>query len=110
MPTYLDTVRPGSTSVVSEIDPGVIEIDRERLGVATGERLQVRVEDARLGLRRLADDSRDLVVGDAFGGVSVPWHLTTREALADVGRTLRPGRPQAVHRANGGEGSSCRGR
>jgi spermidine synthase len=47
------------------------------------------VEDARLGLRRLEPQSRDLVVGDAFGGVSVPWHLTTREALADVHRVVR---------------------
>ncbi|WP_199742203.1 fused MFS/spermidine synthase [Streptomyces triticirhizae] len=103
VPTYLDAVRPGSTSVVSEIDPGVIEIDRERLGVATGERLQVRVEDARLGLRRIADDSRDLVVGDAFGGVSVPWHLTTREALADIGRVLRPGGLYTVNMIDHGE-------
>lgn len=28
------------------------------------------------------------MVGDAFGGVSVPWHLTTREALGSVRRTL----------------------
>ncbi len=27
---------------------------------------------------------------DAFGGVSVPWHLTTRELVADVRRVLRP--------------------
>ena len=56
----------------------------------TGPDLEVRVEDARLGLLRLATDSRDLVVGDAFGGVSVPWHLTTREALAEVHRVVRP--------------------
>ena len=41
----------------------------------------VRVEDGRLGLRRLAG-SQDLVVGDAFGGISVPWHLTTRRRSA----------------------------
>jgi spermidine synthase len=28
---------------------------------------------------------------DAFGGVAVPWHLTTREIVADVHRVLRPG-------------------
>jgi spermidine synthase len=32
--------------------------------------------------------SHDLVVGDAFGGVSVPWHLTTSQALGDVRRAL----------------------
>ena len=86
LPRYLEHVRPGTSSLVSEIDPGVVKIDTEQLELETGEGIEVRVEDARLGLGRLADDSRDLVVGDAFGGVSVPWHLTTREAVREVAR------------------------
>ena len=39
----------------------------------------------------LPDASADLVVGDAFGSLSVPWHLATREFLTDVRRVLRPG-------------------
>jgi spermidine synthase len=88
VPRYLAEVRPGTRSVVSEIDGGVAAADVERLGPADQDGIEVRVEDARLGLGRLADDSRDLVVGDAFGGVSVPWHLTTREALEEVRRVL----------------------
>jgi spermidine synthase len=88
LPRYLDRVRPGTESVVSEIDGDVVRIDRQRLGLATGGGIEVRVEDGRLGLERLANGSRDLVVGDAFGGVSVPWHLTTREAMAEVRRVL----------------------
>ena len=88
VPRYLDVVRPGTTSLVSEIDPGVVSVDTERLGVETGESLEVRVEDGRLGLERLRDAAYDLVVGDAFGGVTVPWHLTTREAVAEVRRVL----------------------
>ncbi|MFI9464155.1 fused MFS/spermidine synthase [Streptomyces xiamenensis] len=103
MPVYLEEVRPGSDSVVSEIDPGVVEVDRRWLGVETGERLEVRVEDGRLGLRRIEDGSRDLVVGDAFGGVSVPWHLTTREAVADIERVLRPGGVYTVNMIDYGE-------
>ena len=90
MPRYLADVRPGTHSVVSEIDGGVVEVDRERSELRTGPLLDVRVEDGRLGLRRLADDSRDLVVGDAFGGVSVPWHLTTREAMTTYGGCCGP--------------------
>lgn len=108
VPTYLEAVRPGSTSVVSEIDAGVIDVDRERLGVETSEDLQVRVEDGRLGLRRIATDSRDLVVGDAFGGVSVPWHLTTREAVADIRRVLRPGGSYVVNMIDYGEAAFVR--
>jgi len=91
VPRYLAETRPGTTSVVSEIDPGVVAVDEDLLGFRPDERVQVRVEDGRLGLRRLPADSQDLVVGDAFGGVSVPWHLTTREAVADVDRVLAPG-------------------
>ncbi len=88
LPRYLDVVRPGTESLVSEIDGGVVRLDREELGLVTGDGIDVRVEDGRLGLARLDDDSRDLVVGDAFGGISVPWHLTTTEALDEVRRVL----------------------
>jgi spermidine synthase len=88
VPRYLAEARPGTTSVVSEIDPGVVEVDTERLGLRAGAGIDVRVEDGRLGLRRLPTGSQDLVVGDAFGGVSVPWHLTTREAVTEVRRVL----------------------
>ncbi|MFJ7329808.1 fused MFS/spermidine synthase [Streptomyces cyaneofuscatus] len=88
-PRYLAAARPGTRSLVSEIDGGVVRIDREQLDLGASSGIDVRVEDARLGLKRLETDSRDLVVGDAFGGVSVPWHLTTTEALRDVHRALK---------------------
>src|SRR5215207_6289983 len=87
-PTYLEQVRRGTSSLVSEIDPGVVKIDREQLGVKTGNGIEVLFEDGRLRLGQLAGDSQDLVIGDAFGGVSVPWHLTTREAVGEVKRVL----------------------
>lgn len=88
-PRYLAAARPGTRSLVSEIDGGVVRIDREQLDLRASTGIDVRVEDGRLGLKRLETDSRDLVVGDAFGGVSVPWHLTTSEALGDVHRALK---------------------
>jgi spermidine synthase len=87
-PRYLHQQRPGTDNVVSEIDPGVVQVDEQRLGLDPGDGVTVRVEDGRRGLARLAADSRDLVVGDAFGGVSVPWHLTTREAIGEIERVL----------------------
>ncbi|MFE6282663.1 fused MFS/spermidine synthase [Streptomyces sp. NPDC057877] len=90
-PRYLAATRPGTRSLVSEIDDGVVRVNRERLGLGSQAGIDVRVEDGRLGLRRLDADSRDLVVGDAFGGVSVPWHLTTVEALTDIRRVLHDG-------------------
>lgn len=87
-PRYLGHVRPGTDNVVSEIDGGVVRLDEQRLGLDEQDGVEVRVEDGRRGLARLPDDSRDLVVGDAFGGMSVPWHLTTREAVRQVRRIL----------------------
>ena len=89
LPRYIEAVRPSSTSLVSEIDGGVVQVNRDLLGYEPDDAVAVRVEDGRTGLERLTDDSRDLVVGDAFGGVSVPWHLTTREAVGEVARVLR---------------------
>jgi spermidine synthase len=53
--------------------------------------VDVLVEDARLSLRTLESGSAHVVVGDAFSGPSVPWHLTTVEYLAEIDRVLRPG-------------------
>lgn len=88
LPRYLAATRPGTRSLVSEIDGGLVRINRDQLGLGPAAGIDVRVEDGRLGLRRLDAGSRDLVVGDAFGGVSVPWHLTTLEAMTDIRRVL----------------------
>jgi SAM-dependent methyltransferase len=89
-PRYLAATRPGTRSRVLEIDPAVRDLARDELGLRTSTALQVRIGDARLGIRDEADNSRDLVVGDAFGSLSVPWHLTTREFVEEIDRVLRP--------------------
>ena len=91
MPRYLSATYPGSRHLVLEIDPDLVKLAKERLGLVTGPRLRVEVGDARLLMRRLPAGSYDLVLGDAFGDLAVPWHLTTREFLAEVHRLLRPG-------------------
>jgi spermidine synthase len=88
LPRYLAEVRPGTDSLVLEVDPGVVAIDREQLDLETSDRLRVRVTDGRVGLADEPAGRRDLVVGDAFGGLSVPWQLTTREAVELIDRAL----------------------
>jgi spermidine synthase len=100
MPRYLSAVRPGSFNRVYEIDGGVVDIDVERLGAKLGDGvdgIDVRVRDGRLGIRSEDTDRYDLVIGDAFGGVAVPWHLTTREIVADIRRILADGGVYAVN-------------
>jgi spermidine synthase len=88
LPRYLAEVRPGTRSLVVEVDPGVVAIDRAQMALETSDELRVRVADGRVGLADEAPGRRDLVVGDAFGGLSVPWQLTTREALELVDTAL----------------------
>lgn len=91
MPQYLDATRPGSSHVVLEIDGLLFDVARDELGLVPGPNLSVVTGDARLALADLADDSFDLIIGDAFSGLAVPWHLTTTEFVAELDRVLRPG-------------------
>lgn len=91
LPRYLEATRPGSRSEVAEIDPGLVALAREQLGLRTDRRtLHVRVADARTVLERRRASSADLVVLDVFHRAAVPEHLTTREFVADAKAALRP--------------------
>ncbi|MBM4407885.1 MAG: spermidine synthase [Chloroflexi bacterium] len=89
-PRYLGALAPGSHHRVLELDPAIVDVGRDELGLVLDERLAVRLGDARLSIEDEPTDAYDIVAGDAFGGLSVPWHLTTSEFLAEVDRVLRP--------------------
>ena len=91
LPRYVATTRPGSRARVLEVDGPLVELARRRLGLQTGPALRVRVGDARVTLRDEPTDSADLIVGDAFGARTLPWHLATAEFAREIGRVLRPG-------------------
>jgi hypothetical protein len=90
LPRHLESAYPGSTHTVLELDPVVLAMARSQLGFAPTEHTAVIVGDARLSVGDLPSDGYDLVIGDAFGGLSVPWHLTTREFLARIDGLMRP--------------------
>jgi MFS family permease len=89
MPRWLAATRRGSSSTVLEVDAGVVELGRRELGVAEIPGVEVQIGDARSLLAAMPAASADIVVGDAFGARSVPWHLATAEFAADVHRVLR---------------------
>ncbi|MFY1704507.1 MULTISPECIES: fused MFS/spermidine synthase [Micromonospora] len=91
IPRYLTATRPGTDNLVFEIDGGLVDLSRAELDLRTGPQFRVRVGDARMLLTAEPSASRDLVVGDAFGHLVVPWHLATREMAAEIRRVLRPG-------------------
>ncbi|MEV0717178.1 fused MFS/spermidine synthase [Asanoa sp. NPDC050611] len=90
MPRYVTATRPGSGNEVYELDGALVELDERELGVRQGPDLTTKVGDARILLGRRATASADLVIGDAFGHLVVPWHLATREMAADIRRVVRP--------------------
>lgn len=102
LPRYLQAVRPGGTDRVVEIDGELVEIAEDRLGLEEGDGLTVDVGDGRLALADQPDASADLVIGDAFGSQSVPWHLTTVEVMEDIRRVLRPDGAYAMNVIDGG--------
>ncbi|HUC00708.1 MAG TPA: fused MFS/spermidine synthase [Solirubrobacterales bacterium] len=91
LPRWLLATRPGSEAEVLEVDGDLVEFDEERLGLQTSADLRATVGDARMTMRNVPTDSADVVVGDAFSGFTVPWHLTTREWLEEMQRVLKPG-------------------
>jgi spermidine synthase len=97
LPRYVGATRPGSKNLVLELDGALVALDGAELGVQRGPELEIRIGDGRVGLARVPAASRDLVIGDAFGYLVVPWHLATRELVADVRRTLRPGGVYALN-------------
>jgi spermidine synthase len=88
LPGYLEHTRAGSGNIVLEIDAELVEIGRTKL--ALSDETEVIVADARISIRDLPDDHAEVVVGDAYSGASVPWHLTTVEFTEEVRRILDP--------------------
>jgi hypothetical protein len=103
LPRYLAATRPGSRSRVLEVDPQLVDLAREDLGLQTSDALVVRTGDARVTLRDEPSGSADVVVGDAFGGRTIPWHLATAEFVADVRRVLRPDGLYLLNVIDGGD-------
>jgi spermidine synthase len=88
---YVAATRPRSHQVVVELDPGVVDLAREHLGLRTHPRLRVRVGDAAVLLPKRPDASVDLVVTDAFDRpASIPEALTTPAFAVELRRVLRP--------------------
>jgi spermidine synthase len=90
MPRYLEATRPGTDNEVYEIDGELVRLDERELGLALSPSLRASVGDARMLIGTRPSASADLVVGDAFGHLVVPWHLATREMAAGIRRVTRP--------------------
>ncbi len=107
LPRYINAVRPGSTHTVLELDEELVTIAEDALGLVADE-LDIRTGDARLHLGDLTDGDYDLIVGDAFSGDSVPWHLATLEVVEEVDRLLADDGLYIMNVIDGGESNFVR--
>ncbi|HEU5287655.1 MAG TPA: fused MFS/spermidine synthase [Candidatus Limnocylindria bacterium] len=90
-PRYLIAAYPHAKVDVLEIDPAVIEVARQYLGVPDDPRLTSYSGDARLWFIEERPVGRyDIVYGDAFNDIAIPWHLTTLEFDRMIRRSLAP--------------------
>ncbi len=89
-PRYVAATHPGGTNTVLELDPTVVQIAVDQLGLDPSS-LDIHTGDARVTLRNTPIGAYDVVVGDAFGGPAVPWHLTTQEFAEEFSSRLAPG-------------------
>jgi spermidine synthase/MFS family permease len=90
LPRQMETLRPDAKIVVAEIDPGVTETNFERLGVRRDTRIITFNADAREVVEDYQGKEKfDLVFGDAFNDLQIPYHLTTREFAQKVRGMLK---------------------
>ncbi|MGD9630715.1 MAG: fused MFS/spermidine synthase [Pyrinomonadaceae bacterium] len=86
---YLEAY-PHASLEVAEIDPAMTEIARRRFRLRDDPRLTIFHEDGRVFLNSARAGSYDAVLMDAFGSMfSVPWQLTTVEAVRQMDRILK---------------------
>lgn len=79
---------PNATIDVVEIDPGMTQIARDHFRLDDNPRLNIIHEDGRVFLNR-SDARYDAIFVDAFGSLfSIPYHLTTIEAVRNIERIL----------------------
>ncbi len=86
LPTYFSVTRPGTVNVALEIDGPLVALVEDEFGI--DQSVTVVVGDARLSMTDLPATSADVIIGDAFSGTSVPWHLTTTEFVREIDRVL----------------------
>ena len=81
---------PGAEIVVAELDPAVTTVAQSELYFEPGD-VRIIHSDARRVLQRLHEQNFDVIVGDVFHDIALPFHLVTQEYAELVKSRLVPG-------------------
>ena len=87
-PRAVRATQPEARITVAEVDPQVTAAAVEQMWFDRHD-MEILHQDARMVLLRSPARSFDVVVGDVFHDLAVPYHLTTREYLELIRKRLR---------------------
>ncbi|MBI4292805.1 MAG: fused MFS/spermidine synthase [Betaproteobacteria bacterium] len=90
LPSFLRKHYPEAWIDAVEIDAEVVDVAKKFFGFREDARMRAHVDDGRRFIENIRRPTYDAIFLDAFGGDSVPLHLTTREFLRAVRRALMP--------------------
>ena len=90
-PRFIEAKYPKTEIEVVEIDPQIIRVSEEYLGISKKTKIRSINEDGRWFVMNCKEkESYDFIFGDAFNDLSIPYHLTTKEFAAQLKRLLKP--------------------
>jgi spermidine synthase len=88
-PRYMEVVYPKAQIDVVEIDPEVTNIVYKHLGLSANTRIKSFNTDGRWFVMN-CKEKYDLIFTDAYNDLSIPYHLTTKEFVAQLKSILSP--------------------
>jgi spermidine synthase len=88
-PRYMEVVYPRAQIDVVEIDPEVTNIVYKHLGLSADTRIKSFNTDGRWFVMN-CKEKYDLIFTDAYNDLSIPYHLTTKEFVAQLKSILNP--------------------
>ncbi|HUJ89802.1 MAG TPA: fused MFS/spermidine synthase, partial [Syntrophorhabdales bacterium] len=88
-PRYMEITYPNAQIDVAEIDPMITKVVHDQLGLPRSTRIKTYNTDGRWYVMNCAE-KYDLIFTDAYNDLSIPYHLTTREFLAQLRSIMTP--------------------
>ena len=90
-PRFIERKYPRAVIQVVEIDPEITRVVKKYLGVSDPTQIRSFNEDGRWFVMNCKEKGTyDLIFGDAFNDLSIPYHLTTKEFAMQLRSLLKP--------------------
>ncbi len=90
-PRYMEAEYPRAEIDVVEIDPVITQVTYDYMGLSRDTRIRSFNEDGRWFVMNCKEKEKyDLIFGDAFNDLSIPYHLTTKEFAGQLKAIIKP--------------------